>query len=517
MTSRVDAQVLGTDDAVPVRARGYELAQSARAPCASTKRAFTPSGDLTIEYALADRASGCWLRVGRFEGDGGSVRRDRAAARSSARAPEARSRATRSSSSTAAARCSASASRAPRASPCRSRRRSIVAIASRCSRATSSAGVTRRVRRAGRARRRTTSSDFLAPLVPDGATRSRGRRASAAALGGPDARASRRPRERRRRERRATSAPRASPTRSRDATPKAAPRSSRCPSAATPTSTRCSARSRAVAAASSSRTGPAQRARGRALAVARREYGRAPSRRRGRAPRGSVATWRRRLLSAMRVGGETYVVAKIERAARPGRRHPARERRRRAVRGELPDRREGDDRRWQRVRPAALRGGAHRRSRARRERRQRAPRSSRSRRSSPCRRSSRRSSCSRARRCSRRSGSSARRPRRAGRARRSQRERRRRDDDADRRPPRQTRSPRANDLLAEKTGGATGGGGGMVARTASVRRAWPRRPNGARAAGIAAATCSSWRARREHSMRARSDGAGGAVVAAVAS
>src|SRR5690606_18201101 len=53
----VDAQVLGHDPNVPVRARGYELEKSGDAGAArlsGTMTAFTPSGDLAIEYGLPD-------------------------------------------------------------------------------------------------------------------------------------------------------------------------------------------------------------------------------------------------------------------------------------------------------------------------------------------------------------------------------------------------------------------------------------------------------------------------------
>jgi hypothetical protein len=54
----VDAQVLGHDAKVPVRVRGYELERKSEEGAerfASTMAAFTPSGDLAIEYALDDR------------------------------------------------------------------------------------------------------------------------------------------------------------------------------------------------------------------------------------------------------------------------------------------------------------------------------------------------------------------------------------------------------------------------------------------------------------------------------
>ena len=62
----VDAQVLGHDGKVPVRARGYELT-STKEPSATTQgnadrltwqqTAFVPSGDLAIEYGMDDKAT----------------------------------------------------------------------------------------------------------------------------------------------------------------------------------------------------------------------------------------------------------------------------------------------------------------------------------------------------------------------------------------------------------------------------------------------------------------------------
>jgi hypothetical protein len=56
-----DVQVLGADESVGVRARGYELAaregDARGAHLAMTRTAFEPSGDLQIEYATADRAT----------------------------------------------------------------------------------------------------------------------------------------------------------------------------------------------------------------------------------------------------------------------------------------------------------------------------------------------------------------------------------------------------------------------------------------------------------------------------
>jgi hypothetical protein len=54
----VDAQVLGHDTNVPVRVRGYPLERDREAGAerfTSSTKAFTPSGDLAIEYALEDK------------------------------------------------------------------------------------------------------------------------------------------------------------------------------------------------------------------------------------------------------------------------------------------------------------------------------------------------------------------------------------------------------------------------------------------------------------------------------
>src|SRR5262249_225630 len=54
----VDAQVLGHDAKVPPRVRGYELDRKNDDRVerfTSTMSAFTPSGDLAIEYALDDK------------------------------------------------------------------------------------------------------------------------------------------------------------------------------------------------------------------------------------------------------------------------------------------------------------------------------------------------------------------------------------------------------------------------------------------------------------------------------
>jgi len=52
----VDAQVVGADQAVPIRARGYDLVQNAER-LSFHEAGFTPRGDLTIQYALPNRAS----------------------------------------------------------------------------------------------------------------------------------------------------------------------------------------------------------------------------------------------------------------------------------------------------------------------------------------------------------------------------------------------------------------------------------------------------------------------------
>ena len=54
-----DVQVLGADASVPPRVRGYELGAAGEGGNRFTKtiEAFTPSGDLGVEYALADRTS----------------------------------------------------------------------------------------------------------------------------------------------------------------------------------------------------------------------------------------------------------------------------------------------------------------------------------------------------------------------------------------------------------------------------------------------------------------------------
>jgi hypothetical protein len=56
----VDAQVLGHDEKTGVRVRGYELAKKTEGPVErldANMTAFTPSGDLAIEYGLDDRAT----------------------------------------------------------------------------------------------------------------------------------------------------------------------------------------------------------------------------------------------------------------------------------------------------------------------------------------------------------------------------------------------------------------------------------------------------------------------------
>ena len=65
----IDAQVLGHDPKVPVRVRGYELARKPAEPAepdgrdgaaerlSTTMTAFVPSGDLAIEYGLADKTT----------------------------------------------------------------------------------------------------------------------------------------------------------------------------------------------------------------------------------------------------------------------------------------------------------------------------------------------------------------------------------------------------------------------------------------------------------------------------
>jgi Vault protein inter-alpha-trypsin domain/FecR protein len=58
----VDVQVLGADPKLGVKAKGYEVAKAAAGESggerfAQTMTNFVPSGDLTIEYALADRAT----------------------------------------------------------------------------------------------------------------------------------------------------------------------------------------------------------------------------------------------------------------------------------------------------------------------------------------------------------------------------------------------------------------------------------------------------------------------------
>jgi hypothetical protein len=58
----VDVQVLGADPKLGVKAKGYEVAKAAAGESggerfAQTMTNFIPSGDLTIEYALADRAT----------------------------------------------------------------------------------------------------------------------------------------------------------------------------------------------------------------------------------------------------------------------------------------------------------------------------------------------------------------------------------------------------------------------------------------------------------------------------
>ena len=56
----VDAQVLGHDAAVPVRARGYELTSKTEGSAerlSASMSAFTPSGDLAIEYGMGDKTT----------------------------------------------------------------------------------------------------------------------------------------------------------------------------------------------------------------------------------------------------------------------------------------------------------------------------------------------------------------------------------------------------------------------------------------------------------------------------
>jgi len=52
----VDAQVVGADSTVPIRARGYDLVQNAE-HLSFHESGFTPRGDLAIQYALPNRAS----------------------------------------------------------------------------------------------------------------------------------------------------------------------------------------------------------------------------------------------------------------------------------------------------------------------------------------------------------------------------------------------------------------------------------------------------------------------------
>ena len=57
---RVDAQVLGHDGKVPVRARGYELASTKEGDAehlTTSMTAFVPSGDLSIEYGMDDAST----------------------------------------------------------------------------------------------------------------------------------------------------------------------------------------------------------------------------------------------------------------------------------------------------------------------------------------------------------------------------------------------------------------------------------------------------------------------------
>ncbi len=65
----IDAQVLGADGAVPLRARGYDLVSSGDR-MTFHEAGFSPTGDLTIEYALPNRHSD--LSAWAFEGDGGT-------------------------------------------------------------------------------------------------------------------------------------------------------------------------------------------------------------------------------------------------------------------------------------------------------------------------------------------------------------------------------------------------------------------------------------------------------------
>lgn len=56
----IDAQVLGHNDKLPVRARGYELSRKTEGGAerlSATMNAFVPSGDLAIEYALDDKTT----------------------------------------------------------------------------------------------------------------------------------------------------------------------------------------------------------------------------------------------------------------------------------------------------------------------------------------------------------------------------------------------------------------------------------------------------------------------------
>ncbi|MFO0736120.1 MAG: VIT domain-containing protein [Labilithrix sp.] len=71
----VDAQVLGHDGKVPVRARGYELTSTKEGNAdrlATTLTSFVPSGDLAIEYGMDDKATDVTAWGYKVDANGGS-------------------------------------------------------------------------------------------------------------------------------------------------------------------------------------------------------------------------------------------------------------------------------------------------------------------------------------------------------------------------------------------------------------------------------------------------------------
>ena len=88
-TFSIDAQVLGHDAKSGVRARGYELEKKTEGGAerlSGTLTAFTPSGDLAIEYGLEDRATDATVWAYAAPASASAASPDRLAAPSAARA-----------------------------------------------------------------------------------------------------------------------------------------------------------------------------------------------------------------------------------------------------------------------------------------------------------------------------------------------------------------------------------------------------------------------------------------------